>query len=316
MKLIVSQLELLKRYVSREFHYVMTDLIQNFGWRQIETETLEQGSGSLTDKLLDHFGELPETILFWEEYRLLNGHASEVVQMDCRKCVFCDDLHWFTENMRRSKLAAFAMCDLVISPYAYLWSDFYPELSHAKLAWVPHAASPDFLVDFNERPENSIFLSGEINEYYPLRQQMKALAQQRLYPIVYHSHPGYHCSYDYRRNQNIGTGFARKINRHRAAFTDSLKFGYVVAKYFEIPATGALLLADDKVAPQLRELGFEENVHYVPVAAENLEEQVRFVLDPKNHGALDEVRRNGQKLVRARHRTSDRARQIDEACCA
>jgi hypothetical protein len=316
MKLIVSQLELLKRYVSREFHYVMTDLIQNFGWRHVETDKLAQGNGSLKDKLLDIFGELPETILFWEEYRLLNDHAPEVVRMDCRKCIFCDDLHWFTENMRRSKLAGFAMCDLVISPYAYLWNDFYAELSHAKVTWVPHAASPDFLVGFNENPENSIFLSGEINEYYPMRQQMKALAQQRFYPIVYHSHPGYHCSYDYDRNQNIGTGFAGKINRHRAAFTDSLKFGYVVAKYFEIPATGALLLADDKVAPQLRELGFEENVHYVPVSSENLEAQVRFVVDPKNHAGLDQIRRYGQELVWDRHRTTDRARQIDEACAS
>jgi hypothetical protein len=143
---------------------------------------------------------------------------------------------------------------------------------------------------------------------------MKALAQRRVYPIVYHSHPGYHCSYDYKRNQNIGIGFARKINRHRAAFTDSLKFGYVVAKYFEIPATGALLLADARVAPQLRELGFEENVHYVPVASEDLEEQVRFVLDPKNHARIDEIRKNAQMIVWERHKTSDRAKQIDEAC--
>jgi len=316
MKLLVAQLELLKHYVSREFHYVMTDLIRNFGWRQLESERLSQGRGTIKSRLIKEFGELPEVILFWEEYSFLNAHSSEIVGLDCRKCIFCDDLHWFTDKMRRSKLAGFAMCDLVITPYAYLWTDFYRELRHANVLWVPHAASPDFMVVFNDNPENSIFLSGEINEFYPMRQLMKQLAQGRLYSIVYHSHPGYHCRYDYNRNQNIGPAYAKKINRYRVAFTDSVKYGYVVAKYFEIPATGALLLADDTVASPLRQLGFEKNVHYVPVSARNLEKQIRFVLDEKNRPQLDEIRRNGQTLVWQRHTTSDRAKQIDEACHA
>ena len=316
MKLIVSQLELLKRYVSREFHHVMTDLIRHFGWRQIETDQLWQSHGSIKDRLLAKFGELPEMILFWEEYPFLNAHASEIVQMNCQKFIFSDDLHWWRDEMRRSKLAGFAMCDMVMSPYAYLWTNFYPELCHSRVVWVPHAASSDFMVVFNERPENSIFLSGAINDYYPLRQQMHQLAQQHLYSIVYQSHPGYHCSHDYNNSQNIGRGFANHINRYRAGFTDSLKYGYVLAKYFEIPATGALLLADDTVAPQLRLLGFKENVHYLPVSSRNLEEQIRFVLNEENHAQLDEIRKNGQMLVWERHKTSDRAKQIDEACHA
>ena len=216
MKLIVSQLKALRRYVSREFHYVMTDLIRQFGWRQIEPHRIWQGHGSIKNKLLKEFGELPEIILFWEEYSLLNAHAPEIVQLKCRKCIFYDDLHWWRDEMRTSKLAGFAMCDMVISTYAYLWTDFYPELSHARVTWVPHGASPDFMVAFNEWPENSIFLSGGINEYYPMRQQMKELAQQRLCSIVYQSHPGYHCSHDYDHSENIGKGFAKKINRYRA----------------------------------------------------------------------------------------------------
>ncbi len=316
MKLIVSQFKAMRRYVSREFYYVMADLIKEFGWRQTEPHRLWPKRGSIKDRLLAEFGELPEIILFWEEFSFLNAHASEILQLDCRKCIFCDDLHWWREEMRRSKLAGFAMCDIVISPYAYLWTNFYPQLPHARVAWVPHAASPDFMIVFNEEPENSIFLSGAVNEYYPMRQQMKELAQQRVYSIVYQSHPGYHCSHDYDNSQNVGRGFAKKINRYRAAFTDSLKYGYVLAKYFEIPATGALLLADDKVAPQLRLLGFEENVHYLPVSSSNLKEQIRFVLAEENHAQLDEIRRNGQTLVWERHSTSDRAKQIDEACRA
>jgi hypothetical protein len=111
----------------------------------------------------------------------------------------------------------------------------------------------------------------------------------------------------------VGPGYARKINQHRIAFTDCLTFKYVVAKYLEIPATGALLLADDAVSEPLKELGFIENTHYIPVSKENLEDRVQYVLDERNRGEVDRIRRSGQELVWKKHKTIDRARQINEA---
>jgi hypothetical protein len=88
----------------------------------------------------------------------------------------------------------------------------------------------------------------------------------------------------------------------------------VLAKYFEIPATGALLVGDDAVGGPLRQLGFVANEHYVAVSAANLEEKIRFVLDEQNHEELDQIRKRGQELVWDRHKSIDRARQIDAAC--
>src|SRR5260370_32940446 len=110
-------------------------------------------------------------------------------------------------------------------------------------------------------------------------QQLKELPEEHAYSISYHPHAGYHCQYDHEANENVGRGYAEKITRYRAAFTDSLIYGYVVAKYFEIPATGALLVADDAVSGPLKELGFKENRHYFPVSKENLEERIKYVLD-------------------------------------
>lgn len=64
----------------------------------------------------------------------------------------------------------------------------------------------------------------------------------------------------------------------------------------------------------LKELGFIENINYVPVSKENLEERVKYVLDEKNREELDQVRRIAQELVWERHTTSDRAKLIDEVC--
>jgi len=315
MKLIVSEFAALGGYVSREFHHVMTDLITNHGWRQIETRQLRNAPGSLKRRLLNHFGELPRVILFWEGYEFLCEHVSDIYDLDCHKVILADDLHWWSERMRLGKLIGLGSCDTILSTYAYRWSRFYPQISRTrKVVWIPHSASPEFKLPYNQHPENSILLSGAVDGHYPLREQLKRLHEQSRYAINYHRHPGYHCSYDHRTNGNVGRGYAEKINKHRAAFTDSLVYEYVVAKYFEIPATGALLLADDAVREPLAELGFVENEHYVPVSKENLEENIRYVLDESNHEKLDQIRRRGQQLVWEKHKTSDRAQKINEVC--
>lgn len=313
MKLIVSYLNALRRYVTREFYYVMTDLVTNYGWKHIEPHELFSGSGPAKDRLFREFGELPETILFWESYETLSEHAEDIYRLGCRTlAVMTDDLHWWNEGMRRMRTVSFALCDTVLSPYAYAWREFYPEFNgFKKVVWTPHSTSPDFMLSWNRHPANSIFLSGAINRGYPLRLQMKELHSRRSYRIAYQCHPGYHCGYDYAQNRDVGRAYAETINKHRAGFTDSGVHKYVVAKYFEIPATGALLLADDSVSGPLKALGFIENKHYVPVSTENLEERIQYVLDERNHEELDDIRRRGQELVLERHKASDRAREID-----
>lgn len=315
MKLIVSELEVLRTYVSREFYHVMRALITDFNWRHVETRELWNAAGTMRDTLLRVWDELPEVILFWEGYELLTARALEVQQLHCRKVILADDLHWWDAGMRVRKTVGFALCETVISTVGYAWNRLYPEFAGTKrVVWVPHSASPDFMLPYNPNPENAIFVSGATGNYYPLRDRMKALSEEGAYAIVCQEHPGYYTGYDYDQNEAVGRGYASKINNYRAAFTDSSKFHYVLAKYFEIPATGALLVADDSVGGPLRQLGFVDNENYVAVSAENLEAQIRFVLDERNHEELDQIRRRGQELVWERHKSSDRARQIDAAC--
>ena len=315
MKLLVSRLEDLRTFVSREFYFIMSELISTHGWQHIETSDFFDGSATLRDKLLSTFGEIPESILFWEGYEQIGAMATDVYSLKCRKFVLADDLHYWTDQARLTKAVGFALCGTVLATCGYAWDSFYPEFGGAKkVVWIPHSASPDFMLPYNPDAENSILLSGAIGHYYPLRQQMRELYDQGSYSIAYHQHPGYYTGYDYENDPSVGNGYAQTINRYRAAFADSLIYRYVVAKYFEIPATGALLLADDAVSGPLRELGFVAYKHYLPVSQENLEERIQYVLDESNHAELDEIRRNGQQLVWERHKTTDRARQISQEC--
>jgi hypothetical protein len=315
MKLLVSELGNWRGYVSREFYYVMTDLMTNYGWKQIEAPELWRAGGRIKDRLMEEFGEMPEVVLFWEGYDYLKHYVQELLRLNCHKYLFADDVHWGWPEEGQKKFLCYVACDTILSPYAYLFDKFYPHLSSVKrLVWVPHSASTDFMLPYNEQPRNAILLSGCLEYYYPFRQQMKRLHDSQAYAIDYHHHPGYGVDFDYERDANVGQAYAFKINSYRAGFTDSTYYKYAVAKYFEIPATGALLLADDAVAGQLKELGLIENRHYLPVSTNDLEEKVRYVLDERNHVALDEIRKRGQRLVWKRHKTSDRARQIDEVC--
>jgi hypothetical protein len=316
MELIISDLACLDHYVSREFSFIIHELIDTHGWKSMEFAEFSDESRPLRDLIRRKFDELPDVILFWEGYHFVNRHARQIDALGCKKVIFADDLHWRQdEGVRWSKLLAYLVCDAVIGTYAYRFETFYPEVHHLKkVVWSPHSASPDFSLPFNDFAENTVFLSGAIGYPYPLRRMMRELAEGGFPGIIRQPHPGYHCDYDHGRDPAVGPGFGRAINHHRNAFTDALIYQYIVAKFFEIPAAGSLLLADSAVSAPLRDLGFVEGEHYVPVSADDLTDRVREVLDETNHARLDAMRRKAQALVLDRHTTSDRARLIDDAC--
>src|SRR5262249_3660444 len=142
------------------------------GWRHMDTSTLWKAPGTLQSTLLDAFGQLPEVILFWEGYHLLNTNEKSINALRCKKYIFIDDLHWRNLPMRVRKRRAFFMFDTILFTYGYAFYKFYPDVYRTNnIVWVPHSASPDFMRPYNECAENAIFLSGAINENYPLRQR-------------------------------------------------------------------------------------------------------------------------------------------------
>jgi len=319
MKVLVSWMQELSTYISREFFHTMRSLVEVHGWRQIEPSRLATETANTKETLLSVLGEIPEAILFWEVFDLCAAMQPALGDLGCRGCLFADDLHqlWGREKLRGTKLQAFSRCDTILSSYAYVFHDFYPELrGHKQPVWVPHGASPDFDLPFNENPENAILLSGAGGEHYPLRGRMKDLQEEGRFAIVHQDHPGYSGSYDYEKDGRVGLGYARTINRYRASLTDAATFRYIVAKHFEIPATGALLMTDESAAGEMKQLGFIGGVHYLPVSIQTLEERIQYVLDPGERERIDTIRRNGQALVRSRHRTCDRAQLIDAVCSA
>jgi hypothetical protein len=311
MRLVVAELRAFSHYVSREFAWIMRELIQVYGWSHVEPSMLAEGPGTFEEKMVRRCGERPRVVLFWGGEGFLCAFKSQIEALRCAKWFVADDLHH--QNLWESRQEAFLLCDTIFSTYAYRLADFFPEVARSRrIVWLPHSASPDFEYSMNEHPENRVLLSGAILPSYPLRIKVKRLMENGFEGIVRVPHPGYHCRYNYESDDQVGRGFSKKIWNCRAAFSDCSKFRYAVAKHFEIPATGALLVADEALIGPLQELGFRAGVHYFPVAETNLKDRLRYLLEERHHPALDEIRRKGQALVFDHHRTSHRAKLIHD----
>lgn len=293
MKVAVGPFAALRRYVSREFAETFALLRDRHGWqlRELE-EPLDAGRGDI--------------VLFWESYDSVIRHAND----GARVYVMTDDLH----GDRYPMAQALALADGVLSTYAPRIAEFFPSLHASHVTWIPHAASSDFLLPLNDASRAVVFVSGAMSRLYPLRRVMGELASRRPELAHVHEHPGYRVDYDLDRDPRVGRGYAQAMRGCLAAFTDGLLHHYLVAKFFEIPATGALLIADRAVAPQLARLGFDDGVHYVSASADDLESVIERVLDDRNRAEIDAIRARGHALIHQRHTTEHRAREIDTAC--
>lgn len=309
-KLAVAPFHALSRYVSREFWTTFSLLGGAHEWHMVETVDLPSNGDHLPDFMQRRIGGWPDVLLFWESYPQAARYANTFTSRGTRVYVMTDDLHHSREGMAEALRAATG----VVSTYAPRFSAYFPDVDPARVAWVPHAAGPDFILPFNVVPSPVVFVSGAMSPAYPLRIAMRDLAVRRPSLARLHDHPGYGTTFNYAADTRIGSGYASAMYACLAAFTDALVHEYLVAKHFEIPATGALLIADRSVSAQLATLGFIDGEHYVSTTAAELEPTIERVLDARNREEIDAIRRRGQQLVDARHTTAHRARQIDAVC--
>eukprot|EP01135_Chromosphaera_perkinsii_P007080 Nk52_evm19s684 gene=Nk52_evmTU19s684 len=99
--------------------------------------------------------------------------------------------------------------------------------------------------------------------------------------------------------------YSKLINKYRLAIAGSTdeekRRPYILAKTFEIPASGTAMIHDLFMVPYLREEGFEPYVHYIPATVETLSDVIEEWLQPEKEEKLKEITFAGQRLVMERH---------------
>lgn len=117
-----------------------------------------------------------------------------------------------------------------------------------KLVHNPHCAERTLFRDYGlEKSIDVLFVGVGGAKYYPLRAKfdrtVKPILRARGITFVVHKHPGYALrSLDKVKMQVVY--YARNMNRSRIVVSCSSKYRYALAKYVEVPMSGAVLCGD------------------------------------------------------------------------
>jgi mannosyltransferase OCH1-like enzyme len=295
-------------HVAYFFTYIIENL-KNKGWEVYDAEDL---NGSDLQLAIDRIKSGPpvDIVLFF-----LNSQEtlSQWTKLPTKstKFYFIEDVH-FSHDTDAVK-AAYSKVDAFITRYSEatmkVLSPRVPMLFD-----LPHGAAPQFF-EKNETllRHNKALISGAVSpEYYPLRNKALELKQQRPNLLDHYQHPGYEnlrLTPLERVNQ-----YADVLGQYRISLAGTAPLGvvhgpYIVAKHFEIPATGSVLLTDRWLVPYLQQYGMIENEHYIATSLVNLEPSLDFWLAEEQRGRLEGIAKKGHEFVKENFNLE---KQVDE----
>ena len=259
----------------------------------------------------------PIVILFCEQHieKAAALPLAELKNMGTKIAVTSDDTDMYNRYTEDEIISIFRNADVLVSSYAYRLRSFFssielpPDVTFPKVLWIPHAASPVFMqAPFNPKPIYKMFLSGATSSYYPLRRWLRyTFAKEHKGLVKIYQHPGYAS-----HALNQSDIYATNVRAYVAGLSTTMINRRMVAKTFEIPATGSLLLMNLDIEPMMEAVGMINMKHYVGFDQENPDPMLYWVMNPANSAVVDRIRRTGMEFVRAHHRVVDRVAALDD----
>ena len=282
--------------------------LEAIGWKSVDQTEIK---GKLIEFFMNKFGSIPKVLLFWNTNTFIQNNFNEIITNPWIKCIYMDDIHQKSRRIMNYRKTIINKFDFIFSTYAYTFDKFFKLPKEDKIVWYPHSVNNKFTVEFNKNPINKILLSGcQDKNVYPFREHMSILSKD--YPIERLQH----LSYKKENHKIYGHNYIKYLNKYIAAFTCCLnaESPYIVSKFFEIPASGALLLAyDEYVKEPMEKLGFIDGQNYIRINYDNSVEKIKFITDPTNRDKIDEIRMNGYNLVWSKHTLIERNNVIENA---
>ena len=321
-------------YVSQEFAEILTHLkylsIQsNITYRSFPTEVALKSVTNLKQYFLNacHMNESlpkeeqnPMIILVWNIKRLpwypMRAQLDALVrETRTRLLVFIDDLHFTFIGMFHNQQYLFqSIASEILATYPYLFHNYYQNISSSRITWLPHAASIDSFNSINQSAENRLFVSGaNLKEWYPCRWRAFRLCKTRQDLVSCLKHPGYGPTM---RNDTSYFFGAQRYASYMRQFVFGLgtcqSVHYAIAKLFEIPANGLVLVTTDDLVPILARLDLHLNRHFLTINCTSTksltDEIVRLKTLPQEN--LLAIRQQSQEIIFQRHLTTHRAQLV------
>lgn len=318
-------------YVSQEFGEILTYLKQLGIQSNITYQTLSEHIGfdykrNLTkyflntcniDGTLPREKQNPIIILLWDVnrpfwYRIHREWYSFLNTTRTHILVFIDDLHYGTEGTYLKRQYLFRnVASEIFSTYAYLFHNYYSNISPKLITWLPHSASMHSSRSINQTAENILFVSGaNIQDWYPCRWRAFSLCQTRSDLATCLQHPGYGATMSNDTSYYYGgQRYSVYMKKYVFGLGTCQSVHYAIAKLFELPANGLVLVTTDDLVPILEKLGLNFDEHFLTIdcsSEEKLIEEISRIKKISNNNLL-KIRKKSQNIIFERHLTKHRA---------
>lgn len=298
-------------------YYLTQELINKHGYIFIDISDFE--NETFTNTFINSHKEMPKAVLYIE------SHGDKYIDTKIRDIreylhlfnlyLFSDDHHKSEEYKKETKY--YDMFKKIFVTYKVPFCNRYPDVDSEKVYFLPHAVPDEYDISFNETPNNKILMIGNIKKsVYPARRYFSILANRVNYreklKLIDHASPHYLAVNVNSTKQAVGKNYIKTNSEYICAFTCSSTSRYVLMKYFEIPFSGALLYAFSDTLDDLEKLGFVPGVNYLEseTGKDGWIKKMDWILDPSNREEIDNIRRNGYKLIRERHLVSHRTKEL------
>lgn len=241
--------------------------------------------------LLDNYGKFIENNI---DFILINKHI--------RFFIHENDIHFLASKPNAYKRYMLLRDKLIenehiyiLAYYWYHYSKLY-NINKNNLICFPRFVINNNILNINYSAFNKILLTGSCSSYYPMRRYLKSLNNPNVDILTL-------------EEKITGLDYYKYLNKYLCSFTccSNKNTPYIINKFFEIPASGCLLLAyDEYVKEELKELGFVDNINYISCDKSNLIDKINFIINPENIDKINEIRKNGYELVINNHTQENR----------
>lgn len=301
------------KHCNHHIRKILDLLISKYKYTKLSINELTDNKGKILEYFQENYSIIPKNILAFEGTYQFIDIIDELSRFTNISFII-DDIH-HSYKIRSYRVPIFHKSKYLFLTYAYNFNNYYIELKnkHNGVIFLPHSSCHD--IKFNENPVNKILISGHLNkEIYPDRDYIVNLSKTNEYndKLVYFKpdYNGYHIK-EHDRDKTYGYKYYNLLNNYICCVVDESVRNYILAKVFEILASGSLLLVFNKNTKHIYEyLGLYDGVHYLSTTIDDFENKIDFILNPSNKFIIDEIRMNGYKILNKKHYYKNRCEYI------
>ena len=230
-------------------------------------------------------------------------------KIKAKKVMVLGDLHRFDPNGTkfpsfmshiRDNVGVSAILTKYIESYHMIYKDVGLPVYH----W-PHSIDPtmfNYMEDIDK--EYGVLSTGSMNSVYPVRQILHSKLKDKKYykridrpnnNTITHPNPW-----------PIGEDYVKELNKSMISIACTSKYHYTIAKIFEIPACGSVLLCD--YTNEMKDLGFIPGENFIETRNTTID-HIEYLLND-NPDRLQKICERGHFMVHNNHTTKHRVDQF------